>query len=77
MPLSTIKSITDFLVRCSEEGPDSTTVQEYITSLMKELRVNLSRLINCEPEEIIFTQSTTEGINYVASGIEWKKSDAI
>lgn len=77
MPLSTIKSITDFLVRCSEEGPDSTSVQEYITSLMKELRVNLSRLINCEPEEIIFTQSTTEGINYVASGIEWKKSDAI
>ena len=77
MPLSTIKSITDFLVRCSEEGPDSTSVQEYNTSLMKELRVNLSRLINCEPEEIIFTQSTTEGINYVASGIEWKKSDAI
>jgi cysteine desulfurase/selenocysteine lyase len=77
MPLSTIKSITDFLVRCSEEGPDSTSVQEYITSLMKELRVNLSRLINCEPEEIIFTQSTTEGINYVASGIEWKKSDTI
>ena len=77
MPLSTIKSITDFLLRCSEEGPDSTSVQEYITSLMKELRVNLSRLINCEPEEIIFTQSTTEGINYVASGIEWKKSDAI
>jgi len=77
MPLSTIKSITDFLVRCSEEGPDSTPVQEYITSLMKELRVDLSRLINCEPEEIIFTQSTTEGINYVASGIEWKKSDAI
>lgn len=76
-PLSTIKSITDFLVRCSEEGPDSTSVQEYITSLMNELRKILSRLINCEPEEIIFTQSTTEGINYVASGIEWKRSDII
>jgi len=76
-PLSTIKSITDFLVRCSEEGPDSTSVQEFITSLMNELRKILSRLINCEPEEIIFTQSTTEGINYVASGIEWKKSDII
>jgi len=77
MPLSTIKSITDFLVRCSEEGPDSNSVQEYITSLMKELRIILSQLINCEPEEIIFTQSTTEGLNYVASGIEWKKSDVI
>lgn len=48
MPLSTIKSITDFLVRCSEEGPDSTSVQEHITTLMKELRDNLSRLINCD-----------------------------
>jgi cysteine desulfurase / selenocysteine lyase len=76
-PLSTIKSITDFLVRCSEEGPDSTPVQEYITSLMNELRKILSRLLNCEPEEIIFTQSTTEGLNHVASGIEWKKSDII
>ena len=76
-PLSTIKSITDFLVRCSEEGPDSTSVQEYITSLMNELRKILGRLINCEPEEIIFTQSTTEGLNHVATGIEWKKSDTI
>jgi len=77
MPLYTIKSITDFLVRCSEEGPDSTSAQEYITSLMKELRILVSQLINCEPEEIIFTQSTTEGINYVASGLNWKKSDII
>jgi len=77
MPLYTIKSITDFLIRCSEEGPDSTAAQEYITSLMKELRILVSRLINCEPEEIIFTQSTTEGINYVASGLNWKKSDII
>ncbi|HEY6950243.1 MAG TPA: aminotransferase class V-fold PLP-dependent enzyme, partial [Nitrososphaeraceae archaeon] len=77
MPLSTIKSITDFLVRCSEEGPDSTSVQEYITSLMKELRILLSQFINCEPEEIVFTQSTTEGLNIVASGIEWKKKDWI
>jgi cysteine desulfurase / selenocysteine lyase len=77
MPLHTIKSITDFLVRCSEEGPDSTSAQEYISSLMKELRILVSQLINCEPEEIIFTQSTTEGINYVASGLDWKKSDII
>ncbi|HJU79430.1 MAG TPA: aminotransferase class V-fold PLP-dependent enzyme [Nitrososphaeraceae archaeon] len=76
-PLSTIKSITDFLVRCSEEGPDSSSVQEYITSLMNELRKIMGRLINCEPDEIIFTQSTTEGLNHVASGLEWKKSDVI
>lgn len=44
---------------------------------MKELRILLSQFINCEPEEIVFTQSTTEGLNIVASGIEWKKKDWI
>ena len=77
MPLITIKSMTDFLVRCSEEGPDSTSIQEYITSLMKDLRIIISQLINCESEEIVFTQSTTEGLNHVASGLDWKNSDMI
>jgi cysteine desulfurase / selenocysteine lyase len=78
-PLSTIKSITDFLVKSSEGGPGSTFISEYITSLMKELRTRITHLINCEPEDVIFTQSTTEGLNYVSSGINWsrKTNDSI
>ncbi|HET7149735.1 MAG TPA: aminotransferase class V-fold PLP-dependent enzyme [Candidatus Nitrosopolaris sp.] len=75
-PLSTIKSITDFLVKSSEGGPGSTFISEYITTLMKELRTRISHLINCEPEDIIFTQSTTEGLNYVSSGINWNRKAA-
>ena len=37
----------------------------------------LLALIKCEPEEIIFTQSTTEGLNYVRNGINWKKGDSV
>lgn len=77
IPISTIKAMTDFLLRYSEEGPDSTSVQEYITSLMKEVRDRVSHLINCDPEEVIFTQSTTEGINQISTGIPWKESDLI
>jgi cysteine desulfurase / selenocysteine lyase len=76
-PLSTIKSITDTLLRYSIEGPDSKTVNEYITSLIRDLRNRISHLINCEPKEIIFTQSTTEGINCVCNGIDWKATDSI
>ena len=36
LPLSSIKAMTDFLIRYSEVGPDSTTIQEYIVSLMNE-----------------------------------------
>jgi cysteine desulfurase / selenocysteine lyase len=76
-PLSTIKAITDTFLKYSIEGPDSKVVNEFVTSLTTELRSRIAVLINCEPEEIIFTQSTTEGLNYVRNGIEWKKGDSI
>jgi cysteine desulfurase / selenocysteine lyase len=76
-PLSTIKAITDTFLKYSIEGPDSKVINEFITSLMKELRIRMANLVNCEPEEIIFTQSTTEGLNYVRNGIDWKKGDSI
>lgn len=76
-PLSTIKAITDTFLKYSIEGPDSQTINEFITSLTKELRSRIADLINCESEEIIFTQSTTEGINYVRNGITWKRGDSV
>src|SRR5918911_225459 len=76
-PISTIKAITDTFLKYSIEGPDTKIVNEFMTSLTTELRSRIAVLINCEPEEIIFTQSTTEGLNYVRNGIEWKKGDSI
>lgn len=76
-PVSTIKAITDTFLKYSVEGPDSKTVNEFITSLMKELRIRIADLINCESDEIVFTQSTTEGINYVRNGIQWKRGDSV
>ena len=77
IPISTIKSITDFLLKCSEDGPDSKMIYDYIVSLMKELRTRITHMINCDPNEIVFTQSTTEGLNYVCNGLDWKKTDSI
>ena len=77
IPISTIKSITDFLLKCSEEGPDSKIIYNYIVSLMKELRTRFTHMINCDPNEIVFTQSTTEGLNYVCNGLAWKRTDSI
>ena len=57
-PVSTIKAITDAFLKYSIEGPDSKAVNEFIISLMDELRRRIAVLINSEPEEIIFTQST-------------------
>ncbi|AIF83260.1 selenocysteine lyase [Candidatus Nitrososphaera evergladensis SR1] len=76
-PLAVVKATTDFMVKCADEGPDAQATSDYITSLLKELRTRVAHLINCEPEEVVLTQSTTEGINIVANGISWKKGDTI
>ena len=45
-PVSTIKAITDAFLKYSIEGPDSKAVNEFIISLMDELRRRVSALIN-------------------------------
>src|SRR5262245_15119766 len=71
-PLSTIKAVTDFMLKCAEAGPDAPETFHCITSLVDELRTRISHLINCGSDEVILVQSTTEGLNIVANGIDWK-----
>jgi cysteine desulfurase/selenocysteine lyase len=76
-PLSTIKAMTDFMLTCAQGGPDSPSISEYITSLLDELRKRIAHLINCDHDEVVLVQSTTEGLNMVANGLCWKAGDAI
>jgi cysteine desulfurase / selenocysteine lyase len=76
-PLSTIKAMTDFMLTCAQGGPDSPSTSDYILSLLDELRTRVAHLINCEHDEVVLVQSTTEGLNIVANGLDWKTGDAI
>lgn len=76
-PLSTIKAVTNFLLKISEDGPGASGTEEYLESVLNEVRTRLSHLINCDRDEVILTESTTQGLNIVANGIAWKKGDAI
>ena len=77
MPISSIKSMTDFLVSYNEMGPDSKNADSYVTEKFFLARKAISHLIKCKPEEIIFTQSTTDGVNMVASGLKLKQTSNI
>ncbi len=77
VPISTVKAITDFYLRYSEQGPDSTESNEYLENLKMETRRRVADLINCDSDEIIFTSSTTEGINFITNGIAWAVNDRI
>ena len=76
-PLSTIKAVTDFMLKCAEAGPDAPPTADYVVSLLDELRTRVAHLMNCERDEVVLVQSTTEGLNMVANGIGWQKGDAI
>ena len=70
MPRSSITAMSDFLVNYNELGPDSEASDNYLREKLSNLRKEISGLINCRPEEVIFTQSVTDGINTVANGLK-------
>ncbi len=76
-PLSTIKAVTDFMLKCAEAGPDAPQTFDYTMSLLDELRTRVAHLINCERNEVVLVQSTTEGLNMVANGIGWQAGDTV
>ena len=77
LSVSSIKSITDFLIKYSEQGPDSEDISKYMEKMIEETRLRIKQLINCNAIEVSFTQSTTQGLNFVANSIDWKKGDII
>ncbi|MHB8545404.1 MAG: aminotransferase class V-fold PLP-dependent enzyme [Nitrosotalea sp.] len=70
MPRSSITAMSDFLVKYNELGPDSEASDNYVKERLGNLRKEISGLIKCRPEEIVFTQSVTDGINFVANGLK-------
>ncbi len=77
LPISSIKSMTDFNIRYSEVGPDSKEFADYMDELKLETRKRVADLLNGREDEVIFTQSTTEGINMIANGLAWKGNDRL
>lgn len=77
IPLKSIKAMTDFIIQYNELGPDSIDFGIELAAKYNQLRQTISKLIRCRPEEVILTQSTTEGINTVASGLSFPKNSNI
>jgi cysteine desulfurase/selenocysteine lyase len=70
MPRLSITAMSDFLTKYSELGPDSEASDSYVRERLASLRKEISELIKCRPEEVVLTQSVTDGINFVANGLK-------
>ena len=71
MPKTSIEAMRQFLISYSEMGPDSLESEIFIKELWEKTRKTISKLVKCQPDEIIITQSVTDGINIVANGMKF------
>jgi cysteine desulfurase/selenocysteine lyase len=69
MPFSSINAMKNFLISYNTRGPDSLESDVFLKETLIRIRKSIANLIHCKPEEIVFTQSTTDGINIVANGL--------
>jgi cysteine desulfurase/selenocysteine lyase len=75
-PLSTFvtNKLNEYLKERSLEKIDNfPKVKDYV----KSTKEDLGKYLNCSPDRIAYTDNTTNGINILASGINWSKGDRI
>ena len=77
MPKQSIEAMQEFLITYNSIGPDSIDSKSFITEKLRNVRNIISKIINCQPDEIVLTQSTTDGINIVSNGLSFDSNSNI
>ncbi len=77
MPKQSIEAMKEFLITYNSIGPDSIESESFITEKLRNVRNIISKIINCQPDEIVLTQSTTDGINIVSNGLPFDSNSNI
>jgi len=77
LPSHSIEAMRDFLISYNSMGPDSIDSKSFVTEKLRDTRKIVAKIINCQPEEVILTQSTTDGINIVANGLSFEQNSNI
>jgi len=77
MPKVSIEKMKQFLIDYSEMGPDSPESEIFIKELWEKTRKSIAKVVKCNSDEIIITQSVTDGINIVANGMKFEDNSNI
>jgi len=77
MPLQSIEAMKEFLLEYNSIGPDSKDSEPFVTEKLRDVRKIISKIITCQPDEVVLTQSTTDGINIVANGLSFDEKSNI
>ncbi len=77
MPSKSIDEMKDFLISYNSMGPDSKNSEPFIAEKLQNVRKIIAKIISCQPDEVVLTQSTTDGINFVANGLSFDTNSNI
>ena len=77
MPSQSIEAMREFLITYNSIGPDSKESESFIIEKLENVRKIIAKIISCKPDEVVLTQSTTDGINLVANGLSFDDNSNI
>ena len=77
MPSQSIEDMKEFLISYNSIGPDSKDSESFVTEKLQNVRKIIAKIISCQPDEVVLTQSTTDGINFVANGLTFENNSNI
>jgi len=77
MPTQSIEAMKEFLITYNSIGPDSKDSESFVTEKLQNVRKTIAKIISCQPDEVVLTQSTTDGINFVANGLSFDNNSNI
>jgi selenocysteine lyase/cysteine desulfurase len=63
--------------RCIDESSQHCHARGGLYPEIKRIRQQAGKLLNCHSEEVTFIKNTSEGISYVANGLQFSKGDNI
>lgn len=67
----------DALIGYARELSEAAYLRGTYYRAAERVRQSVAKLIHADPSEITFVKNTSEGINYVANGIQWLNGDNI
>ncbi|MHA1581284.1 MAG: aminotransferase class V-fold PLP-dependent enzyme [Candidatus Baldrarchaeia archaeon] len=78
-PIQVIEAVTNYYERhCANIHRGVHTLSQEASQLYEEAHDKVARFIGAKSrEEIVFVKNTTEAINYVAYGLDWKPGDEV
>lgn len=76
-PRRVVEAATAYHRRQKYDAPCGDGVYTVAAETRERVRARIARFVGATPDEIALTRNTVEGVNHVATGIDWQPGDVV